>query len=287
MFQLAPNNRDQADDVLLEDLRAVAARLGVPRLTRKQYGTHGRFAPATVANRFNGWGRALERAGLASARHFNVTKADALADLQRVARELGEKEISVSTYRVHGKFSEKPFIEHFGGWVNALAAAGLGVSASYNARISDEALLENLEAVWRSLGRAPTVNDMYPPRSNYSAHVYKRRFGGWRKALETFVGASRSEPPEERPLLAELGSAAPAADAQGTPRGSRSVGWRLRYKVLSRDSFACRACGRSPANTPGVVLEVDHVLPWSKGGPTTESNLQTLCEQCNGGKGAV
>ncbi len=37
----------------------------------------------------------------------------------------------------------------------------------------------------------------------------------------------------------------------------------------------------------GVELHVDHVIPWSKGGPTVFEHLQTLCNKCNLGKGLM
>lgn len=290
MFTLSPNNRDQPDEVLLSDLRAVAERLPAGALTREQYLTHGRFAPATIANRFGGWGRALERAGLSSSRHFKVSRAEALSDLQRVSQLLGANSLSIAEYRAHGKFSEKPYINHFGSWTAALEAAGLKISEHFNPRSTDEALFENLENIWQALGRQPTVNDLFPPLSRYSAHTYKRRFGGWRKALEAFVKASSGDElngSATEPLATspEPLSVEPAVTRQSGK--SRSVGWRLRYKVLCRDRFACRACGRSPSTHPGVALQVDHIVPWSQGGETVESNLQSLCEQCNGGKGAA
>ena len=67
-------------------------------------------------------------------------------------------------------------------------------------------------------------------------------------------------------------------------RTTRSPDLRLRFKVLQRDRFRCCSCGASPSATPGVVLEVDHVKPWSKGGETVIENLQTLCLACNQGK---
>jgi hypothetical protein len=152
MFHLSDNNRDQPDDVLLSAIRTVAQKLGKSKLTRADYHAHGRFAPATVANRFGGWGRALERAGLNAPRHFGVSREQVLADLRRVATELGICEISLPLYRSRGKYSEKPVVRHFGSWVNALAAAGLQVSPSYNPRIADEALFENFELVWQSPG---------------------------------------------------------------------------------------------------------------------------------------
>jgi hypothetical protein len=289
MFQLSVNNRDQPDDALLSDLRAVAQELGKPVLTRADYAARGRFASATIANRFGGWGRALERAGLGSARHFDVSRDEALADLRRVATELNTSDLSLARYRSRGKYSEKPFVHHFGGWLNALTAAGLRISEFYNSRTTDEALYDNLELVWQSLGRQPTVNDMRAPLSRFSAHSYKRRFGGWRKALEAFVVASSTPSPAVTASNTPPSPSRGLAPSQSEPQAgkSRGVGWRLRYLVLSRDRFTCRACGRSPATQPGVCLQIDHIVPWSKGGLTVLENLQALCEQCNGGKGAA
>ena len=287
-YDLNPDNRDQPDDVLLDDLRSVVTRLGAKELTREAYEKAGRFSPATIAARFGGWGLALESAGLGSSRHFGVTREECIEDLKRIARHLALECLTVAQYLEHGRFSEKPFNRHFGGWVRALEAAGLEVSGKFHLRASNENLFENLEAVWQRLGRQPTVNDMFPPASRFSAHAYKRRFGGFRKALEAFVAASRQTIPAiAQPEAVPPGPEGLATERSIRPGGSRSIGWRLRYEVLKRDRFTCQACGRSPARDLDTVLEVDHVMPWSRGGATVESNLQTLCDRCNGGKGAV
>ena len=82
-----------------------------------------------------------------------------------------------------------------------------------------------------------------------------------------------------------------AAETKMTPKDvrtmhttKREISLSLRYKVLKRDSFKCRICGASPAKDPSVELHIDHIIPWSKGGETTEDNLQTLCSKCNLGK---
>lgn len=31
-------------------------------------------------------------------------------------------------------------------------------------------------------------------------------------------------------------------------------------------------------------MEGDHIIPWSKGGHTTDNNLQMLCKKCNAAK---
>lgn len=56
----------------------------------------------------------------------------------------------------------------------------------------------------------------------------------------------------------------------------------MRYDVLKRDGFRCQICGATSKD--GVNLQVDHIIPVSKGGKTEMSNLQTLCSRCNIGK---
>lgn len=57
----------------------------------------------------------------------------------------------------------------------------------------------------------------------------------------------------------------------------------LRYDILKRDNYRCQICGRTQAD--GVKLHVDHIVPIVKGGKTVPENLQTLCQDCNLGKG--
>lgn len=54
-----------------------------------------------------------------------------------------------------------------------------------------------------------------------------------------------------------------------------------RYKIYSRDGFACLKCGSKE------YLTLDHVRPLSLGGKDGKKNLQTLCRRCNQEKGAT
>jgi HNH endonuclease len=130
---------------------------------------------------------------------------------------------------------------------------------------------------------------MKKPLPSVAASTYCNRFGSWRKALEAFVRSVNSEADVsvESPKLPEHAEETlPASGAEPrTPRKSaRTALWRLRFLVMRRDGFRCCCCGTSPAIAAGVILEVDHVVPWSKGGETVEENPQTLCQTCNGGK---
>ena len=59
----------------------------------------------------------------------------------------------------------------------------------------------------------------------------------------------------------------------------------VRFRIIQRDGGRCRMCGRSAQD--GTILEVDHIIPIAHGGDSRDSNLQTLCRECNRGKGSV
>lgn len=59
---------------------------------------------------------------------------------------------------------------------------------------------------------------------------------------------------------------------------------KLREHIKERDHFTCCNCGNSIHDEPNLLLEIDHIIPVSKGGCTVENNLQTLCWKCNRAK---
>lgn len=61
---------------------------------------------------------------------------------------------------------------------------------------------------------------------------------------------------------------------------------QLREKIKQRDNFTCQICSISIYEEANLLLEIDHVFPLSKGGITSEDNLQTLCWKCNRNKGS-
>jgi 5-methylcytosine-specific restriction endonuclease McrA len=78
------------------------------------------------------------------------------------------------------------------------------------------------------------------------------------------------------------------------PKGQRTLGRAFVRAdrdhgpvIRAGDSEGCRCviCGRSPATSPGLSLEVDHREPFSTGGADSLDNFQTLCQTCNRGKG--
>lgn len=56
----------------------------------------------------------------------------------------------------------------------------------------------------------------------------------------------------------------------------------LRFRVLKEAKRRCALCGATKNET---LLDVDHIIPRSKGGKTVYENLQVLCSKCNRSKG--
>lgn len=54
----------------------------------------------------------------------------------------------------------------------------------------------------------------------------------------------------------------------------------MRARIYTRDGRRCLTCGATDD------LTLDHIYPWSLGGPDTDDNLRTLCRSCNSRKGA-
>ena len=63
----------------------------------------------------------------------------------------------------------------------------------------------------------------------------------------------------------------------------KAISNKLRFDIFKRDYFTCQYCSRNP---PGVILEIDHIIPVKDGGLSVEENLVTACFDCNRGKAA-
>jgi len=54
--------------------------------------------------------------------------------------------------------------------------------------------------------------------------------------------------------------------------------WEL---IKKSQNYKCAWCEKSE---PDIKLTIDHIIPVSRGGPHTQSNIQGLCRACNAKK---
>ena len=291
-FELNEYHRNVSDEELIADVKRVAIKLGKNTLTGDEYLLHGKYHLSTVRRRLGhgSWKKVLELCALETRGHnFRcvLSDEDIAADLKRVANLLGIETLTRKEYSIYGMHHGDTLSDKRGrSWNKVLELAGM--KPVQNRNFTNEDLFEEIERIWILLGRQPTATDIKNGISKYSLNSYARRFGGWRKALEAFVNFINTEDSPQEASATVANEENVVADAAGektiTHKTPRDINLRLRFKVFLRDHFKCCACGASPAKDPAVVLHVDHIMPWSKGGETILENLQTLCSKCNLGK---
>lgn len=294
---------EYTDEALLNELRRIAAFLpaGKP-LTKTAYNQHGpKVAQNTVCRRFGGWKEALEKAGL---EHLYVgrpvsqkmkeqaakdmSKDDLIAELKRVHALVGKPYLTTDDFNRHSMTSEDAIRIRFGSFHKGLEVAGVpGSPYDHARRLTDSECFENLAAVWTQFGRAPKYREMFEPPSTIQGKTYVGRWGTWRRTVIAFVEWANSE--------GELGDTSeadqpttgskPVMEKPRTEADCREARPGLRFRVFMRDRFRYVACGRSPAMHLNIELHADHILAVANGGKTNLDNLQTLCQDCNLGKG--
>lgn len=208
--------------------------------------------------------------------HRDTPDNKLLEDIQDVYKKTNLP-MSKQLYAKYGSYGTTTIIHRFGGLVKACELANVPYIEYKNTKISREDLLENIANIWIQKGSQPSINDLTKYNSKYSIRPYYTEFKTWMNALEAFV------------LWVNNNDSSISIDKELQNKEikhstSRDINLRLRFLVLQRDNFKCCMCGASPAKDPSVLLHIDHILPWSKGGETTLDNLQTLCSKCNIGK---
>lgn len=214
-----------------------------------------------------------------------------LNELRRVAATFGNHRFTRKEFDSKSEYCKGSVVlSRFGSWQAALDATGLELTASVKKDrhfISDEELFSELKRIWHLIGHRPSKDEWERSQPIYSYTTYKTRFGGWINACAAFIEHT-SEPAN----VATENIASPQLQLVDKPATisidaseKRSIPMKLRYQVLARDCFKCVGCGRSPATHAGVVLHIDHITPFSKGGKTVLENLRSLCQDCNWGKG--
>ena len=287
-FKLNEYHRNISDEEFVRDIKKTAIKLKKETLTGVEYSQNGKYHASTIIHRFGSWKKALELAELNTkgrSNRFTMSRDDVIEDVKRVAALYNKPTITAREYTKYGKYSSSAVVRHIGSWNEILLQAEMPINENRN--FTDEELFEEIERIWIMLGRQPTTTDIKKGISRYSLQSYARRFGGWRGALQAFVNyinddtSDRTIKGQSETVAEHIATALPKTSKHRTPR---EINLRLRFKVLQRDNFKCCVCGASPARDSAVILHVDHIRPWSKGGETTIDNLQTLCSKCNLGK---
>ncbi|MFJ2617987.1 HNH endonuclease [Glutamicibacter sp. NPDC087344] len=188
-------------------------------------------------------------------KYFSI-KADqaTLADVQRVVEDISRLEEAVANVKER--------------------------EAAITARINPPAFIlkRYAEAFWNQIGV-----HLSPITVPYASYKFQYTSAGGNSSQSTSI---ELDSPTLEALSATLVEKIRWAKSAAGQRALMTV--RLRTEIKDRDNYTCQnpECGISVAAEPHLLLEVDHIVPVSKGGLSTHDNLQTLCWRCNRKKGA-
>lgn len=177
----APGRLRKAEDhEILEYLRAKACELGRPPKARECL--DGPVGPGTIARRFGGWKTALRTAGITLTGSQEEARRAVLEQLRGLAAELGR---APRQEEWRGSVSAKTIVRLFGGWKDALKAAGLTPYRTRDGYCDPEKerheVVERIQALAKELGRTPTLKEW---GQRFGVGTVLRRFGTWNAAVK-------------------------------------------------------------------------------------------------------
>src|SRR5579862_1573537 len=182
------------------------------------------------------------------ARVVHVTDRELLEGLREFASRVGGRPFSIREFNA---WRDRPargitIVRRFGSWRGALAKVGVkGVRCR---ECTNEELMDDLERVWRELGRRPGATQV-ARRGQFSPTPYQRRWGSVERACRRLARYHRGQISRAELLRPDCG------------RKGGLIRPELRWRILKRDRFRCMACGNCPATDSSIELEVDHIHP--------------------------
>lgn len=172
--------------MLLDDLRKINEKTN-RRLTQHLYSSlGGKYSPTTICNRFGGWNKALEKAGIEKSVEQKISKESLLENLETVWTSLNRQPKSKEMKSPLSKYSTSPYRKQFGSFQKALEEftnkANSPLRTVSNRRFSDLDLLTDLKEVAKANKEKITLKK-YNQKGIYNSDTFIKRFGTWNKAL--------------------------------------------------------------------------------------------------------
>lgn len=111
-----------------------------------------------------------------------------LVEIRRVATLVSDRRLTADKFDSLSRIKSTAVRERFGSWSEATRRAGLARALP---DYSDAAIIADLRRVSESSLNEPLTSEFYSRQGRYSLLCVKRRFGGWREALDAVEIGSR------------------------------------------------------------------------------------------------
>jgi len=229
---------DRSDEAVLAEIRRVAALVPARRLTVDKFDSLSRIKSTAVRERFGSWSEATRRAGLARALP-DYSDAAIIEDLRRVSESSPNEPFTSAFYSTQGRYSPSCVKRRFGGWREALDAAGIGsrfvgpltterMKAQPGRAMSNEEILAQLRAVSLRLGKASLAGSDIVANSEITQSQLFRRFGSVSAALR------QNRPVTDEDILKMRCSGTSSKFGRTTVGRRPYPRWTNRHRLLAR-----------------------------------------------------
>ena len=114
--------------------------------------------------------------------HRNVSDEEFLEDILRVARLIGSEGLTMTDYKLHGKYHPSTIANRFGGWRAAIKRAGLSLNKAWSKHDfceKEEDFLQDMERVASFLGKVNISCGEYGQYGKYSKSPMMKKYGSW------------------------------------------------------------------------------------------------------------
>ena len=193
-FEIPWRYEDTSDEMLLNEIRRVAALMRDQLLTVEVFNSQSKISASAVITRFGSWSEAKRKASLTDARPV-YSDAAILDDLRRVSDSARDAPFTQKFYLSHGgRYSIVLVQRRFGGWREAREAAGIAgrfggrpttdrMRSQPGRTISNEDILAKIRNIAAQLGKASLTGAEIAVNSEINQRLLKSRFGGVSMAL--------------------------------------------------------------------------------------------------------
>lgn len=209
-------------------------------------------------------------------KRFKIKKKDFKENLKKFYLIRNEKAFTRDDYDSWGNkaCSSNTIVRHYGSWEKALK--DIGITSIKKDQYTVEELLAHFEKVWRWVEQPPSIGDLKKFNLKFSTSVtydaYTRRWGSYRLFQKIF----------SEYMLGKLNLNEVKNKIKDKNVRRNAISSSIRSQVLKKNNFKCQHCGKGVEDN--IKLEIDHIIPKSKGGIDKLENYQVLCNQCNKGK---
>lgn len=228
-----------------------------------------------------------------------ITSDQILSELEKAAKIFDYTEFGWRDFNNVANISASTVKKHYGSWKKGLEALRKRLQDkdldlrprpfAPNRLYSDKELFIEMERIWKLCKQRPSRTEWESSNPKISYQCYKQRFGGWVNACNRFIEYKMGKGVLSEDVIVSEPNIKTEDTLDNKKKyknlNTRNIPLSVRLKVLNRDNFSCVYCGKSPATDLGTELQIDHIKPFSKGGKSVLENLQTLCRECNLGKG--